>query len=550
MEKPQLIQALEKELNITFKQVSVEKIRIWEYEKAAEYTIGKNNKIIGLRITRFSLKELPISIKDFQNLEILDLSFNELTDISVLSHLPKLTNLYLVGNELSDISVLSYLPNLTNLYLGVNHIYDISVLSYLPKLTNLSLGVNQLTDISVLSYLPNLINLNLGGNQLTDISVLSHLSNLTNLNLGGNQIYDISILSHLSKLTSLNLGGNKLSDISVLSYLPNLRTLDLVENELSDISVLSHLPKLTSLNLGGNELFDISALSHLPKLTSLNLGGNELSDISALSHLPKLTSLNLGGNELSDISVLSHLPKLTELYLWSNELTDISVLKNLKNLKILDLQSNDIEVLPEWIVDFSNMGIQWKEYFGGWEDINLYNNPLQEPPIEIVKQGKEAVRNYFKKKNAEGTDYLYEAKLILVGEERAGKTTIAKALTQANKFKINLNEVSTHGIDIVKWIIPKNKTKTPKDFRFNVWDFGGQDIYHATHQFFLTKRSLYLFLTEARKDLRFDDFYYWLNIINTLGGNSPILAIKNKQTNRKHGYAFAQNLGKSTSRNY
>jgi hypothetical protein len=26
-------------------------------------------------------------------------------------------------------------------------------------------------------------------------------------------------------------------------------------------------------------------------------------------------------------------------------------------------------------------------------------------------------------------------------------------------------------------------------FRVNIWDFGGQQIYHATHQFFLTKRS-------------------------------------------------------------
>ena len=29
-----------------------------------------------------------------------------------------------------------------------------------------------------------------------------------------------------------------------------------------------------------------------------------------------------------------------------------------------------------------------------------------------------------------------------------------------------------------------------REFRVNVWDFGGQEIYHATHQFFLTKRSV------------------------------------------------------------
>ncbi|WP_347242416.1 hypothetical protein [Nostoc sp. FACHB-888] len=29
-----------------------------------------------------------------------------------------------------------------------------------------------------------------------------------------------------------------------------------------------------------------------------------------------------------------------------------------------------------------------------------------------------------------------------------------------------------------------------REFRVNIWDFGGQEIYHATHQFFLTRRSL------------------------------------------------------------
>ncbi len=123
---------------------------------------------------------------------------------------------------------------------------------------------------------------------------------------------------------------------------------------------------------------------------------------------------------------------------------------------------------------------------------------------------------------------MYEAKLILVGEERAGKSTIAKALLRGDDFKFDTNEKSTEGIDVLKWIIPKDKTKTPKDFRFNIWDFGGQEIYHTTHQFFLNQRSLYLFVTEAHKDLRFDDFYYWLNIINSLGGDSPVLAVKNK----------------------
>lgn len=67
-----------------------------------------------------------------------------------------------------------------------------------------------------------------------------------------------------------------------------------------------------------------------------------------------------------------------------------------------------------------------------------------------------------------------------------------------------------------------------KDVLINMWDFGGQEIYHTTHQFFLTKRSIYIFVWEPRKDYNQDDFDYWLNTIKLLSANSPVLVVMNK----------------------
>jgi len=67
-----------------------------------------------------------------------------------------------------------------------------------------------------------------------------------------------------------------------------------------------------------------------------------------------------------------------------------------------------------------------------------------------------------------------------------------------------------------------------KEIRVNLWDFGGQEIYHSTHQFFLTKRSIYIFVWEPRKDTFEEDFDYWLNIVNLLGDGSPVLIVMNK----------------------
>lgn len=66
----------------------------------------------------------------------------------------------------------------------------------------------------------------------------------------------------------------------------------------------------------------------------------------------------------------------------------------------------------------------------------------------------------------------------------------------------------------------------------NVWDFGGQEIYHATHQFFLTQRSLYIFVWDARQEEEHGRIDYWLNTVETFAADSPILIIMNKSDER------------------
>jgi GTPase SAR1 family protein len=68
---------------------------------------------------------------------------------------------------------------------------------------------------------------------------------------------------------------------------------------------------------------------------------------------------------------------------------------------------------------------------------------------------------------------------------------------------------------------------TTRPFHLNVWDFGGQDIYHCTHRFFLSKRSLYVLVADNRKDDT--DFNYWLNIIEQFAGDSPLLIVLNEK---------------------
>ncbi len=65
--------------------------------------------------------------------------------------------------------------------------------------------------------------------------------------------------------------------------------------------------------------------------------------------------------------------------------------------------------------------------------------------------------------------------------------------------------------------------------------FGGQQIYHATHQFFLTKNSLYLLVDDTRKDdktIHDEGFKFWLEVVETLSEGSPLLIFQNEKGDR------------------
>ncbi len=84
------------------------------------------------------------------------------------------------------------------------------------------------------------------------------------------------------------------------------------------------------------------------------------------------------------------------------------------------------------------------------------------------------------------------------------------------------HENATLGISIRVW-----KTEAAgRNIQVNLWDFGGHDTMHASHQFFLSKRSLYILVLDRGCDERTE---YWLQHIKTFGGNSPVLVVLNKQ---------------------
>lgn len=122
-----------------------------------------------------------------------------------------------------------------------------------------------------------------------------------------------------------------------------------------------------------------------------------------------------------------------------------------------------------------------------------------------------------------GKRSLNEAKMILVGFGGVGKTSVVNRIVLGKPF--DPHEKKTEGITIKEWWV---RTSENRKLRLHVWDFGGQEIMHATHQFFLTMRSLYLLVLNGRQGREDADAEYWLNMIKSLAFDSPTIVILNK----------------------
>jgi internalin A len=241
-------------------------------------------------------------------------------------------------------------------------------------------------------------------------------------------------------------------------------------------------------------------IAHLTYLEGLYLDNNLLTELPEfVGRLTLLKALSVSNNRLTELpESIGHLTLLKELYLDGNRLTKLpESLLNLTQLELLELHGNKALGIPAEVLG------------SDWDSDDEWTSP------------REILEYYFRTRSGEKRP-LNEAKLILVGRGAVGKTSIVNRLVHRT-FK---DEKKTEGIKITDWPLTVGRKK--EDVRLNVWDFGGQEIMHATHQFFLTERSLYLLVLSGREGGEDAEAEYWLKLIQSFGGHSPVVVVLNK----------------------
>ncbi len=463
---------------------------------------------------------------------------NRLADLAPLARLTGLRTLYMSGVlVVTDLSPLAHLTALQTLVLGRGPVTDITPLANLTALQTLDLSDTKVSDLAPLAHLTRLQRLDLSRTLVTDPAPLASLTSLQTLYFQATKITDLLPLSNLTALQWLDLGITRITDLAPLANLTAMQTLNLA-SPITDLTPLANLTALQTLYISAKQISDLGPLAHLRSLKTLVLRDTRVSDLSPLAHLTALQNLLLPKAPVTDLTPLANLTALHVLDLSYTKVTDLAPLAHLRGLKTLGLRNTRVTDLAP-LMDLIRGGspVQWSSGSGAAPGIFVEGCPLTNPPPEIAAQGNDAILDYFAERAQGEVDHLYEAKMLILGEGGAGKTSLLRRLYNPAEA-LPTEKETTRGIEIHKH---EFKMKNGRTFRLNIWDFGGQQIYHATHQFFLTHRSLYVLVDDTRKDHKSvsdEGFKYWLELIEVFGGHSPTLIFQNEKGDRSKSIDF------------
>uniref|UniRef100_A0A1X7UH02 non-specific serine/threonine protein kinase n=1 Tax=Amphimedon queenslandica TaxID=400682 RepID=A0A1X7UH02_AMPQE len=458
-------------------------------------------------------------------LETLDLSYNELTLIpqGLCCLAPKLLKLHLHHNNLSSLGTITDYPSEIELIDGCHNQLTSAVAPARPResLRNLTCA-QKLLQFAQETMTP------------TRCSHRNHrvLRKLGYLKLAHNKLVDVQLF----RTTERDHGTDLTSSIDEGRFSRRCKTGGM------EMSIMHKDFTKSSFGTPLNNRIKGSSVSSTDDGPSSDDKKPDSSSVEVLYCLyPQLSTLDLGHNKLRSVPSHIHL---------------------ISSLAVLTISHNaSIDTLP---LELSNLEGLWSLEYDGV--------PLTNPPASDLDKFRSASDKLLYMRSLLHDAKPYESmKLMLVGLQKQGKTTLLTRLREINEVRTPIstfNErkegetvsaavslkpggitgassffrrigsrdapLSTVGVDLGLWKYRKDlepsyrgKKSVPlRSVTFYTWDFGGQEEYYATHQCFLSNRSLYLVIFNVCDgEDGIDSLELWLHNIQARAPESPVIIV-------------------------
>ena len=530
-----------------FKECRVDKANFWSQNSAifAEIEIDdendkkvkkntNNSKIYDLNLSHNNFKKIPECLSCIvPKLSKLNLSHNLIESLGAISDYP---------------ANLKFLDLSNNLIMDSGRLFNSSFLKFIDMyLFGKSVELKKL-DFSLLDNQFCYLNLSSGRTRPREKSIQVNLRSSSNRRRARSQSRNPA----RNSLVQINPDKKLPFDLYLMNY--KYRRID-NEMDAFDFDEMSKREREKFLNSQNIQIFIEQLCPHkrhikLESLKSLNLSFNKIKKLDIVFDLSgegksgdesdaedECKNSNLSSKNEERANCVSKLlyPNLTHLDISNNLIRYISSsVSYLENLSHLNASSNfELEkISPKlgWLTKLWNL------------DLKSCPNIKDVQLDVLIKQKTKTsdILGYLKSILDNSRPY-NRVKLMFVGVQAIGKTTLLNKLRDESGVSSTKTNLSTVGIEINEWTYEKAKNAKPiqdinifmeqnqKNFgpiTFRTWDFAGQKEYYTTHQYFISKRAVYLVcwkMTEQEKGI--NEIHHWLSNIQTRAPGSPCIIV-------------------------
>ena len=342
------------------------------------------------------------------------------------------------------------------------------------------------------------------------------------LDLSGRKLISLAGVELPADLQELDLHNTKLTSLDGVKLPAKLRTLNLSDTPLTSLEGVVLPEHLQKLNLSCTELTSLEDVQLPEKLQALYLSHTQLTSLERVQLPEKLQVLCLYYTELTSLEGITLPQGLQRLDLSGTQLSSLpDAIRNLKELKMLDLSWMKLKELPDWLPE---LGMPFTQDLFS-DGIRLCDTTVESVDMSIFDQSQEDILRWFEERKKQGDAPLNEIKVVFLGNGDVGKThTIARLMNDGAKPDESFTGESTPGIAIDH----KTYRIDGQDIQVHFWDFGGQDILFPMHRMFMTERTIYVVMVDARNESRGSTAREWLDTVNSFASKAAVMLVVNK----------------------
>ena len=420
-----------------------------------------------------------------------------------ISGLPLLKYLSITGN-------LDYIPDTVMSLTGLIYLEAMNT-----SITRLPAGIKQLKyleylDISSadITCLPDEIG------ELADLKIFRCFRNpVTSLPASFRQ---------LVKLQWLGLNETKLTAVpEVISGIKDLKALYMGQTDITYLpDWLQEFNKLEHLAVWETNITELPDwITRLTALKGLYLGRTRgISKLPAdRGELEQLSALYLDGTGIRELpESFSKLHNLVKVNLHDTLIRKLPDMTGMTRLNQINLSDLTLERIPAELID-ERLPITFEEM---GEGLCLHHTGILCQPVSLFTHDISFIRTYYTEEKV----HLNEAKIVFLGDGESGKSHIIERIFHNGEPMHKFEQQATPGISIRK----KEYLIGQETVCLQFWDFGGQEIMHSMHRFFLTERTLYVIVLNSRDNTQDERAQYWLNNIKSFANGCPVIIVLNK----------------------